>query len=148
MMYGDHGESHPITEDLIEHEVAFVEGDGCHPSGCANHPIRNGPDGNFGPPGIPLYISRPSQLKRAELGLAPGDKLPCVVSIHGGGMTVLHANGKCSRSLCAFFRSSKSSGCTDTMFRHERDRQAEAGLIIIGPEYRNAGGNFPGAPHM
>ena len=112
VFYGAYGAAHPVNG--VVREEASITGDGCYPSGCGEHPIDNS---------IPLFIHKP-----ASHDPSAGDRLPCLVSIHGGGMTLLMAN--------------------DTMYHYERDRQASEGMVVIGPEFRNAGGNFPGAPHL
>ena len=109
--YGDYGRDHPVLG--VVSEEAFIEGDGCHPSGCGEHPNNS----------IPLYIHRP-----ASHDAASGDRIPCVVGIHGGGMTILRAD--------------------DDWSAYDRKKQAAAGMVVIGPEFRNAGGNMPGAPHL
>ena len=111
VFYGNYSRDHPVLG--VERELAFIEGDGCHPSGCGEHPNNS----------IPLFVVRPTSHDAPS-----GDRIPCVVSIHGGGMTFLRAG--------------------DRMFEYERDRQAAAGMVVIGPDFRNAGGLFPEAPHL
>jgi len=73
-----------------------------------------GMDGNE----VPLYIHRPVA--------APGP-LPCVVHLHGGGMTLLSA--------------------TDTVYAHLRNELAGNGLVVVGVEFRNAGGKLGDHPY-
>ncbi len=65
---------------------------------------------------ITLYIHRPEQADAA---------LPCVVHTHGGGMTILTA--------------------ADPGYGRWRDMLAATGLVVVGVEFRNAGGTL--GPH-
>ncbi len=65
---------------------------------------------------ITLYIHRPDGVDTA---------LPCVVHTHGGGMTILSAAGPTYVSW--------------------RDALAASGLVVVGVEFRNAGGTL--GPH-
>jgi acetyl esterase/lipase len=65
---------------------------------------------------ITLYIHRPDQVDTA---------LPCVVHTHGGGMTILTA--------------------ADPGYARWRDLLAATGLVVVGVEFRNAGGTL--GPH-
>jgi acetyl esterase/lipase len=67
---------------------------------------------------IPLTIHRPA---------GTSSPLPAVVHLHGGGMTLLTAE--------------------DPVYRHERDELAACGLIVIGVEFRNAGGKLGAHPY-
>ncbi|MGF1595827.1 MAG: alpha/beta hydrolase fold domain-containing protein [Acidimicrobiales bacterium] len=60
---------------------------------------------------IPLYIHRP---------IDTAGPLPCIVHTHGGGMTLLRA--------------------ADAGYVRWRDELAATGLVVIGVEFRNAGG--------
>jgi acetyl esterase len=62
---------------------------------------------------IPLTIHRPA---------GTSGPLPAVVHLHGGGMTLLTAE--------------------DPVYVYERDELAACGLIVIGVEFRNAGGKL------
>ncbi|MEO6652308.1 MAG: alpha/beta hydrolase fold domain-containing protein [Ilumatobacteraceae bacterium] len=66
-----------------------------------------GVDGNE----ITLYIHRPSE---------PGDDLPGILHIHGGGMVILTA--------------------ADVNYARWRDHLAAEGLVVVGVEYRNGAG--------
>lgn len=72
-----------------------------------------GGDGNE----IQLYIARPQR--------ASGP-LPCILHIHGGGMTILRASGKAYVRL--------------------RDELAATGLVVVGVEFRNAAGALGNHP--
>jgi acetyl esterase len=65
---------------------------------------------------IALYITRPT------LGTGP---MPCVVHLHGGGMAI--------------------NGVTNTPYTRSRENLAATGLVVIGVEFRNAGGKH--GPH-
>ncbi len=65
---------------------------------------------------ITLYIHRPDHVDTA---------LPCVVHTHGGGMTILTA--------------------ADPSYVRWRDSLAATGLVVVGVEFRNAGGAL--GPH-
>lgn len=60
---------------------------------------------------INLYIHRPD---------ASASPLPAVVHLHGGGMAILGASGPC--------------------YTRWRDELAATGLVVVGVEFRNAGG--------
>ena len=64
---------------------------------------------------ISLTVHRPA-------GSNGADPLPAVVHLHGGGMTMLTA--------------------ADPMYAHLRDTLAARGLVVIGVEFRNAGGKL------
>ena len=66
---------------------------------------------------ITLYIHRPEQADGA---------LPCVVHTHGGGMTILTA--------------------ADPGYVRWRDSLAATGLVVVGVEFRNAGGTLGAHP--
>ena len=66
---------------------------------------------------ITLYIHRPEQTE---------DRLPCVVHTHGGGMTILTA--------------------ADPGYVKWRDTLAATGLVVVGVEFRNAGGALGAHP--
>ena len=66
---------------------------------------------------IPLYVHLP------KAGTSPG---PCVLHTHGGGMVVMAA--------------------ADPMFRRWRNDLAQAGLRVIGVEFRNGGGKLGNHP--
>jgi acetyl esterase/lipase len=65
---------------------------------------------------ISLYIHRPT---------AAGGPLPCVVHTHGGGMVILKADGE--------------------GYQRWRDELAATGLVVVGVEFRNGGGEL--GPH-
>ena len=65
---------------------------------------------------IALYITRPAD--------ATGS-MPCVVHLHGGGMAI--------------------NSVTDTPYTRGRENLAATGLVVIGVEFRNAGGKL--GPH-
>jgi acetyl esterase/lipase len=67
---------------------------------------------------ITLYVSRP--------GNADGP-LPCVVHVHGGGMAFLSA--------------------ADTGYLRWRESIAATGLVVVGVEFRNAGGKLGPYPY-
>jgi acetyl esterase/lipase len=67
---------------------------------------------------LPLYIHRPA---------ANHGPLPCVIHLHGGGMTLLTA--------------------AEPVFAHLRDELAATGLVVIGVEFRNAGGQLGDNPY-
>jgi acetyl esterase/lipase len=66
---------------------------------------------------ITLYIHRPEQT---------GAALPCIVHTHGGGMTILTA--------------------ADPGYGRWRDSLAATGLVVVGVEFRNAGGTLGAHP--
>lgn len=66
---------------------------------------------------IPLYIHRPAQ--------ASGP-IPCIVHLHGGGMTILAADG--------------------SNYRRWRNELAAQGMLVVGVEYRNAAGKLGSHP--
>ena len=65
---------------------------------------------------MPLYIHRPAEA---------GAPRPCILHIHGGGMTILSADG--------------------SAYRRWRDELAAQGMIVVGVDYRNAAGTL--GPH-
>ncbi len=65
---------------------------------------------------IALYITRPAD--------ATGS-MPCVVHLHGGGMAI--------------------NSVTDTPYTRARENLAATGLVVIGVQFRNAGGKL--GPH-
>lgn len=67
---------------------------------------------------VTLYIHRPAG--------AP-DRLPGIVHIHGGGMTILSA--------------------ADGPYIRLRDEMAATGLVVVGVEFRNAGGKLGPFPY-
>jgi acetyl esterase/lipase len=73
-----------------------------------------GPDDNE----IPLFVHRPQR--------ASG-RLPCLVHIHGGGMTVLPA--------------------ASPAYARFRDELAASGLVVVGVEFRNAAGALGNHPY-
>jgi acetyl esterase len=72
-----------------------------------------GVDGN----NVELYIHRPTSTT---------GPVPCVVHLHGGGMTLLMA--------------------TEPVFIHLRNELAATGVVVIGVEFRNAGGKLGDHP--
>ena len=66
---------------------------------------------------INLYIHQPTG--------GSGDPRPCILHIHGGGMVILKASG--------------------ASYRHWRDELAALDLVVVGVEFRNAGGEL--GPH-
>jgi acetyl esterase len=66
---------------------------------------------------ITVYIHRPQNAR---------ESLPCVYHTHGGGMVMLTA--------------------ADAVFRRWRDELAEAGLVVVGVEFRNGGGKLGNHP--
>jgi acetyl esterase len=75
--------------------------------------VIDGPEGNA----LTLHLTRTADSTAATL--------PCVVHLHGGGMSVLSA--------------------ADTAYVRFRDELAATGLIVIGVEFRNAAGAL--GPH-
>jgi len=73
-----------------------------------------------GPDGnaITLYIVRPSVVD---------GPLPCLLQVHGGGMVMLSAAGP--------------------LYRNWREELASAGAVVVGVEYRNAGGVLGSHPY-
>jgi acetyl esterase/lipase len=65
---------------------------------------------------VTVYVSRPDNVDGA---------LPCVVHVHGGGMAFLSA--------------------ADTLYQRWRESLATTGLLVVGVEFRNAGGKL--GPH-
>jgi acetyl esterase len=76
-----------------------------------------GPDGNA----IVLHIHRPAKVADASASL------PCIVHFHGGGGVILSAEDAC--------------------YVRWRDELAAAGLVVIGVEFRNAGGRLGVNPY-
>lgn len=76
--------------------------------------VISGVDGND----IKLYIHEPS----APASAASGAARPCVLHLHGGGMVILQASG--------------------ASYRRWRDELAALGLVVVGVEFRNAGGEL------
>lgn len=76
--------------------------------------VISGVDGND----INLYIHEPSSTEDASSGTAR----PCVLHLHGGGMVILKASG--------------------ASYRRWRDELAALGLVVVGVEFRNAGGEL------
>ena len=66
---------------------------------------------------ITLFIHRPD---------IPEEPLPCVVHTHGGGMTILSATG--------------------ASYVRWRDDLAATGMVVVGVEFRNAGGKLGAHP--
>ena len=77
----------------------------------------DGPDGNE----IELHIHRPAHSP------ANGEVLPAIVHLHGGGGVILSA--------------------TDQCYVHWRDALAASGMVVIGVEFRNAGGALGNHPY-
>lgn len=67
---------------------------------------------------VTVYISRPDNV---------GGALPCVVHTHGGGMSFLSA--------------------ADTGYQRWREFLAATGLLVVGVEFRNAGGKLGAHPY-
>ena len=68
---------------------------------------------------VTLYIHRPSSVP-------PGERSPGLVHIHGGGMTILSA--------------------ADTNYVLLRNELAATGMVVVGVEFRNAGGKLGAHP--
>ena len=77
-----------------------------------------GKDGNP----ITLYIHRPKGHRQN----GPAGPLPCIVHTHGGGMVLMTA--------------------TDPNFVRWRNSLADAGLVVVGVEFRNGGGRLGNHP--
>lgn len=70
---------------------------------------------------IRLHIHRPTESDRSV------GALPCVVHFHGGGAVIL--------------------GAEDSCYVRWRDELAAAGLVVVGVEFRNAGGRLGNHPY-
>ena len=66
---------------------------------------------------ITVFVHRPTKAGRA---------LPCILHLHGGGMVILEA--------------------ADPNYDRWRDELAATGLVVVGVEFRNAGGKLGNHP--